>query len=395
MTDRLLTEERQFRRPKLNPNNYQRIIYDPGLVSRIILNRPRYLNASSHAMLAEIDDAFDRASDDAECHAIVLSGNGSSFCAGDDVIGLSPEGAPTLWDGAARPPAQLIEQYGSESAVWHQYNIEHDYFIGWPFLSKIRQCPKPTVAMVQGYVVFMGYMMSQACDIVFASEDALFLGAGGVKGLWSMGPHKLMELAFEHRFMTAVEALENRVVNRVYPDRETLERESLAFAYHVADQNPDSIRRNKESILTMEDMLGYTTVNVVQRSPYAGLWRTWAQQGHRMRYEGRGIARTPVALANLAAKLQGEGKPVPAHVQAAIARAASRDDKGKWQKALHQDWRSKERTIRTDESAAAYESHIAEYERTKRQEIERRRPEVWEQAKAAAERIKDQSRMGA
>jgi enoyl-CoA hydratase len=388
MTDRLSTLERHFRRPLLDPKSYQRIIYDPGMVTRIILNRPRYLNATSHAVLAELDDAFDRASEDENCHVIVLSGNGSSFCAGDDVIGLSPEGAPTLWDGAARTPEKLLAQYGSESAVWHQYNIEHDYFIGWPFLSKIRMCPKPTIAMVHGYVVFMGYMLSQACDLVFASEDALFLGAGGVKGLWSMGPHKLMELAFEHRFMTAAEALENRIVNRVFPNFETLERETMAFAYRVADQNPIAIRRAKESILNMEDMLGYTTVNVLQRTPYATVWREWAAQGHRMRYEGRGIARTPVALANLAAKLESEGKPVPEHVRAAIDRAASRDDKGTWQKALHQGWRSQERLARTDASAAAYEAYITEHEAKKQEEIKRRGLDIWEQAKVAAQRIK-------
>ena len=78
-------------------------------------------------MWAEVEDAFDRAAGDDECNVIVVSGNGKCFSAGDDVIGLSPEGAPMLAD--RRTPEQLIKDYGSEKEVWHQYNIEHDHMI--------------------------------------------------------------------------------------------------------------------------------------------------------------------------------------------------------------------------------------------------------------------------
>jgi len=89
---RLDTENRFYRYPlKIKgPEDYQGIIYDRGVVTRIILNRPEYLNALSHPVWAEVDDAFDRAGEDKECNVILLSGNGRCFAAGDDVIGMSP-----------------------------------------------------------------------------------------------------------------------------------------------------------------------------------------------------------------------------------------------------------------------------------------------------------------
>ena len=91
-----------------------------------------------------------------------------------------------------------------------------------------------------------------------------------------------------------------------------------------------------------------------------------------MRYEGAGMARTPVALANLKAKLESEGAEVPEHVLTALARAAARDDKATWQRALHQEWRDQTRIGRTDASAKAYEEMRAEEERIIKAERERR-----------------------
>ena len=75
---------------------YKRIIYEPGKVTRIILNRPRYLNAISHPMYGEIENAIDRFTVDPECKVLVISGEGSHFCGGHDAIGLTPESAPMM-----------------------------------------------------------------------------------------------------------------------------------------------------------------------------------------------------------------------------------------------------------------------------------------------------------
>jgi len=368
-----MCEDRYYIHPHLDPKEYKRIIYDPGLVTRIILNRPRYLNTSSHALLAELEDAFDRASQDENCNVIVVSGAGRSFCSGDDNIGLTPESAPTLWDGDARSPEDLVKQYGSETEMWNHYNGEHDWWVGGPFHKKMRTIPKPTISMVHGYCIMQGFAIATNMDIVFASEDAMFLGGGaGMSGILTMGPRKALELAYEHRFITAREAHELGLINRVFPDFETLEKETMAFAYRIADESPIALRNAKAGFLNAMEILGISIASELSRTPYRQTWRNRAIEGHRSRYEGKGRARAPVALANLKLKLLSEGEEVPENVEAAITRARERDDRATWQKALHQGWRASDRVGRTEASAKAYEEYSSEHERRKREECERR-----------------------
>ncbi|HCG00964.1 MAG TPA: hypothetical protein DEV93_10530 [Chloroflexi bacterium] len=348
---------------------YQCIIYEPGVVTRIILNRPRYMNAIGHPTLGELGHAFERAGADPQCKVIVVSGAGSCFSAGDDTIGHTPQSAPMLADGTT--PEELVRDYGSESAAWRAYNQEHEYLTHDMWEEKIRLIPKPTIAMVHSYAMFMGFGLANTMDVIFASEDALFLSGGVV---WELGIRKSLEIAFEHRFLTIGECLETRLVNRVYPTFEILEKETLAYAYRVSE-NP--LLGNWGTVTAkiraqeMRESGGYADWNRGRRSYEE---RQYNQTGvpvgdrNRQRYEGRGMARAPRALANLKRKLEFEGAPVPAQVLGALAKAAARDDKAFWQKALSQDWRDK----RSIENAAA---HAKVYEETIRQEEAIRREE--------------------
>ena len=82
---------------------------------------------------------------------------------------------------------------------------------------------------------------------------------------------------------------------------------------------------------------------------------------HAQRYEGRGMARSPRAFANLKATLESQGKEVPKAVLEAIARAKARDDRAVWQEALKQGWRDKASWERAEAEAKAQ----AERERKK------------------------------
>ena len=373
---KLDTEDRFYKYPlKIkSPEEYQGIIYDRGIVTRIIINRPQYLNALSHAVWAEIEDAFDRAADDKECNVIVISGKGNCFSAGDDAIGMSPEGAPMLAD--RRTVEQLIKDYGSEKEVWHQYNIEHDHFITWLPLHKLCTIPKPTIAMVHGYCIYGAYGLATSMDVIFSSEDALFLlpmepWAGPHGMLWDLGRRKVFELLLEHRFLTAREAYEFSLVSRVFPDYETLEKETLAFAYRVALEPPSVISRVKQQLLILLDYQGYTAGQEALRRPSSQVWRDIAED-KRIRYEGAGIARTPVALRNLKAKLELEGKEVPEHIQSALRRAAERDDRAKWQRALSQKWRDPERVSRAEAQAKEYNDKKKAFNEKLTEELKRR-----------------------
>ncbi len=333
---------------------YKRIIYQPGKVTRIILNRPRYNNAVSAPMFGEIESAFDRAAINPECHVIVISGAGRCFSAGHDAIGLTPESAPMMADGLT--PEELMQKYGSEREVWNHYNGEHGYFISRMELDKLHRIPKPTIAMVHGWAIYGGYGLSSSMDIVFASEDALFIpDLQNASPVWDLGPRKFLELQYEHRFMTAQEAYDYRLVNRIYPDFETLEKETLAFANRVADYSLAENRRNKERFYHFLDLAGWTQGSrdrVGNRRDIEVSLGTTDAERHHQRYEGgRGMANTPTALRNLKLKLEAEGKELPKLAAEALARAAARDDKAVWDRALHQEWRSKERIAKAEAHA--------------------------------------------
>ena len=343
---------------------YKRIIYDPGVVSRIILHRPRYRNALSHPTLSEIEHAFNRAAADRECRVIVMSGDGICFSTGDDVFGLSPESPPVMAD--ERTPQQLMEDYGSEGEVWRQFQEEHfDLLHGMH--GRLRRIPKPTIAMVHGWCIFNAYNMAATMDLVFASEDALFMPAG--PQVWDLGPRKALEILYEHRFLSARECCDLGLVTRVYPTREILEKETLAFAYRVAEQPPTQLLRAKESVQHIMDCQGWTAAyddNLMMGlaaggGPALPIRTVPTEERHRERYEGRGMARTPRALANLKARFESQGAETPQHVLDALARAAARDDRGSWERALHQDWREKEHLNRADAGAAAYDTAVASF----------------------------------
>ena len=229
---------------------FQDIIYQPGKVARIIFNRPQFLNAQGYRLLEEVDQAFKLAEADKECGAIVLSGSGRAFSTGHD-IGTSDDIEFREAHGYTRQISSDRYQKFQDMRVFYMEKT-----LAW------RNSPKPTVAMVHGYCIFGGWMLAAAMDVIFAAQDSMFL-PGMVEYFsipWDLGPRKAKEILFEHRFMTAAEALEYGFVNRVFP-AQMLEKETLAYADLVADNylsDPFWIRMTKESINHMQDAMGFT-----------------------------------------------------------------------------------------------------------------------------------------
>ena len=264
---------------------YQHIIYQPGKVARVILNRPRYMNAQSRLMRDEMDDAFARAAEDDEVGVIVLSGAGDHFSSGHD-LGTPEEMADRQERGY---PTDRFGRYRRVRATTMENSLR------W------RNLPKPTIAMVHGYCIFGGWIFAAAMDIVFASEDALFLPSH-VQYFsipWDIGPRKAKEVLFEHRFMTAWEAYRHGLVNRVFPG-EKLEEETLAYAQRVADnwtRDPIRLRTFKFSINHMMDTMGFTAELEVAYQSYFIV--TEMREREIERDDKGGIAQTRTALQNL------------------------------------------------------------------------------------------------
>ena len=223
---------------------YETIIYQPGTVAKVILNRPGKLNAQSWTMLIEMEDAFNAAVRDPDVRIIILSGEGRAFSAGHD---LSSEDAVN--DRAKR--AGGLDELARSEQLMDIYVHSH---LRW------RDLPKPTVAMVHGYCIYGGWMIASAMDFIFASEDALFIPTYGdyFTTSWDVGARKAKEILYENNFMTAEEAMTWGFVNRVYPAAE-LEKETLIYAGRVAEQDPFTTRTVKFQINQTLDNMGFTT----------------------------------------------------------------------------------------------------------------------------------------
>jgi enoyl-CoA hydratase len=190
-----------------------------------------------------LDHAFSYAGEDDGIGAIVLAGAGDHFSAGHD-LGTPEEMA----DRVERP----IEE-GLRGKYRRGFDQNIDKSLRW------RNLPKPTIAAVQGYCIFAGWIISSAMDVVFAAEDAMFLPANFqyFSVPWEMHHRKAREILFESRFVDAHEALELGYVNRVFP-KERLEEGSMAYAARVAANDPFQLRMIKLAINQMQDAQGFT-----------------------------------------------------------------------------------------------------------------------------------------
>ncbi|MCP4002647.1 MAG: enoyl-CoA hydratase [bacterium] len=212
-------------------------------IAILTLNRPRYRNAQSWALLDALDARLDEAMANPDVRVVVVRGAGEHFSSGHD-LGTPEQKA----DQEAREiPPRGIEFYEN----FRKYNL--DYTLKW------RNLPKPTIAMVQGYCIFGGWMIAAAMDLVFASPDARFL-AGLVEYFsipWDIHPRKAKELIFESRFLEAEEARELGFVNRVYSSEE-LEVETRAYAHRVARNGRTVLRMSKLAVNKAQDIQGYS-----------------------------------------------------------------------------------------------------------------------------------------
>lgn len=225
-------------------------------ITRIALNRPETRNAQSVKLLYELNAAFDTAAKDIETKVIVLAANGPHFSSGHDL----------------RDTGQ-VEQFRSQKPVgtWcgfgcagaeAQMSKEKEVYLG--FSERWRNIPKPTIAQVQGKVIAGGLMLIWPCDIIIASENAMFadntvdMGVNGVEYMahpWELGSRKAKELLFTSDWIDAVEAHRLGMINHVVPQDE-LERFTLALARRIALKPAFALKLSKESVNAAEDAQG-------------------------------------------------------------------------------------------------------------------------------------------
>jgi enoyl-CoA hydratase len=195
----------------------------------ITLNRPQAMNAFNTLMLTELFDALDGFDNNDLVGAMVLTGNEKAFAAGADIkemadaspFGMIRQGRVELWD-------------------------------------RIRGIKKPVIAAVSGWALGGGCELSISCDMIIASETAKFgqpeitigitPGGGGTQRLARLlGKHLAMEMILNNRTLTAAEALQFGLANRVFPVDRYLD-EAVALAEEIASRAPLAVRMAKDSI---------------------------------------------------------------------------------------------------------------------------------------------------
>ncbi len=183
--------------------DYESIKYEVGGgICSITLNRPDKLNSFHEQMHKEFIDALKKAEKDEAVRCIVITGEGRGFCAGQDLAAIGKG-----------PISEIVRKF---------YNT---------WVMKIRTLEKPVIAAVNGVAAGAGCSLALACDLVVMSEKASFVQAFVKVGLVPdsgasymlprlIGYHKAMELALFGDKVSAAQACELGLCNRVVPEEE-------------------------------------------------------------------------------------------------------------------------------------------------------------------------------
>ncbi|MGF7160223.1 enoyl-CoA hydratase/carnithine racemase [Rhodoligotrophos appendicifer] len=218
---------------------------DPVLVDRrdaalwITINRPERRNAINEAVIRAIAGGVVQAQTMPEVRAIVLTGAGDkAFCAGGD-LNPNAEGVPFTVD-PADPRNYVIDLF-----------------------KIIEDCTLPIIARVNGHALAGGLGLLCACDLAVAVDTATFGTPESKIGLFPMmilpymmrtlSRRRLMELCITGDPLTAAEALEAGLVNKIVPAAE-LDGAIEAYLGRIVARSPSAIRLGKMGFHAMQDM---------------------------------------------------------------------------------------------------------------------------------------------
>ena len=217
------------------------VLYEQdGRVATITLNRPDRMNTMGDDLPERALEALQRAADDADVWAVVLTGAGRAFCAGGDLGAMA--GGETAREKAT--PSQ-------QGRVEHLRRMMRSSQL-------LHEMPKVTIAAINGACAGAGLSWACACDLRFAAAGAkfnvAFRGAGlsgDFGGTWTLphivGPAKARELYLLSPRFDAAEAERMGLVSKVLPDDEL-----MAYVRQVADDvvssAPVAVRHMKANL---------------------------------------------------------------------------------------------------------------------------------------------------
>lgn len=209
-------------------------------IALITLNRPEARNALNPEMVVRLADAFEAARDDDDVRAIVVTGTGSTFCAGADLGKLIP----------------IISRSREPEDEWDEKVIEDRSLILKALLRNFDP-EKPVIAAVQGHAIAGGMELLQGTDIRVAGPGLKF-GVQEVK--WAIFPAggstvrlpfqipfpKAMELLLTGDLILSEEAKDLGFLNYVVPEEEVLPK-AMEIAQKIAANGPIAVKAIRAS----------------------------------------------------------------------------------------------------------------------------------------------------
>jgi enoyl-CoA hydratase/carnithine racemase len=224
--------------------DYEEILYEvDGPVLTITLNRPDKLNAFTFKMMMEMLDAFDRADEDDDVRAVIVTGAGRGFCAGADLA-------------AGDSTFDYRDTSGAEA------KLEDARDGGGLVTLRIFESKKPVIAAVNGPAVGVGVTMTLPMDVRLASENARFGFVFARRGLvpeaassWFLprvvGISRAMEWVATGRVFPAQEALEGGLVRSVHAPVDLLPA-AQTLALEIAENTaPVSVATSRQMLWRM------------------------------------------------------------------------------------------------------------------------------------------------
>jgi|KBSMisStaDraftv2_1062788.scaffolds.fasta_scaffold27320_2 enoyl-CoA hydratase/carnithine racemase len=208
-----------------------------GAIGWVTFNNPQKRNAMSMEMTQAFGMVLEEFIRDPAIRVVILHGAGDkAFVSGADISEFKDK----------RSTAEATELYNAASNRTGKL---------------LKECPKPTIAMIRGYCMGGGMGTAVACDLRIASDDSRFgvpaakLGVGyryeRLKQLEELvGPSFTAEIFYTGRQFTAQEALQMGLINRMLPAAE-LEKYVLDYANTIAGNAPLTIAAVKRSVIEM------------------------------------------------------------------------------------------------------------------------------------------------
>lgn len=201
-----------------------------GNVATLQLNRPHVFNSFNREMALELQSQLDACATNAAIRAVVITGNGKAFCAGQDLAEVSDPNGP-----------------GFKQILGEHYN---------PIIDKIRNLPKPVIAAVNGVAAGAGANIALCCDITVASESASFIQAfskiglipdsGGTFFLPRMiGFQRASALMMMGDKVTSSEALAMGMLYKVFPDESFMD-EAFRIAQYLGNMPTHGLALTKK-----------------------------------------------------------------------------------------------------------------------------------------------------